>query len=690
MNAKPLSGRPAAGGWQWPVILAGGLIVLAGLAAYGNSFGGAFIYDDRVSIVENSTIRHCWPIWKAFAPSPTSLLGGRPVLHCTLAVNYALGGLSPWGYHLVNLTIHLLAGLLLFGIVRRTLLRPALASRFGSSSVPLALAVALCWVVHPLQTEAVTYVSQRCESLMGLFYLLTLYCFIRGIESQQQKLWLGLAVVACLFGMASKEVMVTAPVLIFLYDRTFVAGSFQRAWQARGRWYGGLASSWLLLAGCLVGLEHRSAGYGLGVSGWRYALTECRVVVQYVQLAIWPHPLVFDYGAEEIIIRQVTEAVPYAIILLGLGVGVALALKHSPALGFAGAWLLVTLAPSSSVVPVVGSPMAEHRMYLALAAVIALVVAVGYLWLGRRCLPVFIALSLGYGALTWQRNQAYRTGEAIWSDTVSKRPNNARAQNCLGLVWAEHGRRVEAVARFREAIRLDSNYADAHNNLGSALEKNAQRAEAIEQFREALRLNPHFALAHNNLGNALAGQGQTVEATAHLHEAIRLNPDDPVAYYNLGLLLASQNQWPAALAQFRAVLRRDPDYRPAHTTLGLVLADQGQTEAALTHLREALRLSPTDPEAYYNLGLVLAERGLLVEASDRLREALGLKPDYPEAHNILGSALADQGLTIAAIAHFQEALRLKPDFEAARDNLKNIRTTQEQLREHSPTRPANR
>ena len=171
MNVKKLSRAPAAAGWQWPIILAGGLIVLAGLAAYGNSFYGSFIYDDRVSIVENSTIRHCWPIWKAFAPSSTSLLGGRPVLHCTLAVNYALGGLSPWGYHLVNLVIHLLAGLLLFGIVRRTLLRPALAARFGSSAVPLALAVALGWVVHPLQTAAVTYVSQRCESLMGLFYL---------------------------------------------------------------------------------------------------------------------------------------------------------------------------------------------------------------------------------------------------------------------------------------------------------------------------------------------------------------------------------------------------------------------------------------------------------------------------------------------------------------------------------------
>ena len=670
MNANRLS---RAGPDLRSSILAGGLIVLAGLAAYGNSFRGAFIYDDLPSIVENPTIRHLWPIWKAFAPAATSLLGGRPVLHGTLAVNYALGGLSPWGYHLVNLVIHLLAGLTLFGSMRRTLLRPVLCSRFGSAALPLALTVALLWVVHPLQTEAVTYVSQRCESLMGLFYLLTVYCFIRGIESRRQNLWLGLAVVACWLGMASKEVMVTAPVLVLLYDRTFVAGSFQCAWKERWRWYLGLGSSWLLLAYFMVGLEHRSVGYGLGVNGWRYAWTECRVVVQYLRLAIWPYPLVFDYGAEEIIIRQAAEAAPAAWLLLGLGVGIIMALRRWPVLGFAGAWVFVILAPTSSVVPITGSPMAEHRMYLSLAAVIALVVLGGYRVLGPRSRLVFLALAVGSGVLTWQRNWNYCNAEAIWSDTVAKRPNNSRAQSCLGVVWAEQGREVEAIARFREALRLDPDYADAHNNLGNALAKRGQLPEAVGQYREALRLQPHFPRAHNNLGNALAGQERTEEAMAHFREALRLNPDYFEAHYNLGLVLAKRGQLPEAIEQYREALRLDPDYQQAHTTLGLVLADQGQTEEAMVHLRAALRLNPKDPEAHYNLGLVLADHGQLPEAMDRFREAVRLKPADPEAHNILGVALADQGRTKEAAAHFQEALRLQPDYAAARDNLKNLK-----------------
>ncbi|HSY54782.1 MAG TPA: hypothetical protein VK785_10065, partial [Opitutaceae bacterium] len=185
------------------------------------------------------------------------------MLNFTFALNYALGDLNVRGYHWFNLLIHTLAGLTLFGIVRRTLLRqgyggqalvrPALSGRFGADAVPLALAVAVIWVVHPIQTEAVTYVSQRAESLMGLFYLLTVYCFIRGASATGERrdsqvirplsscLWLLASVLSCFLGTLSKETIVTAPVMVLLYDRTFVAGSFREAWRLRWRYYSGLA-----------------------------------------------------------------------------------------------------------------------------------------------------------------------------------------------------------------------------------------------------------------------------------------------------------------------------------------------------------------------------------------------------------------------------------------------------------------
>ncbi|MGA2605090.1 MAG: hypothetical protein ABSG14_12755, partial [Verrucomicrobiia bacterium] len=351
------------------------LIIAAGIGAYHNSFRGPFILDDVSSILENPHIRHLWPIGEALSPSANSMVGGHPVVNLSLAVNYALGGLAVWGYHALNLTIHILAALTLYGIVRRTLLRPVLEAHFGASGEWVALAVAVLWAVHPLQTEAVTYLSERGESLMGLFYLLTLYGFIRGVESPGHGRWFVLSVVACALGMATKEVMVTAPLMVLLYDRAFVSQSFREAWSRHGRLYLGLAGTWLLLGYLMAGsrnLLDRGVGYGLGITWWTYALTECRAVVHYLWLALWPAPLVFDYGdaiTGDITIWHLTEATPYALILAVLAAGVLVELRRQPAMGFLGAWFFVILAPSSSVVPVAGQPMAEHRMYLPLAAV---------------------------------------------------------------------------------------------------------------------------------------------------------------------------------------------------------------------------------------------------------------------------------------------------------------------------------
>ncbi|MES1167228.1 MAG: hypothetical protein ABUL68_04430, partial [Pseudomonadota bacterium] len=251
--------RPGHARWfdasRRSIFLGGGCIVLAAFEAYFNSFSVPFIFDDAASIAQNSTIRHLSQLGNVLSGPPWGALtvNGRPLLNLTLALNYALGGLAVGGYHGVNLAIHILAGLTLFGIVRRTLQQARLAGRFGEAALPLALCVALIWTLHPLQTEAVTYVVQRAESQMGLLYLLTLYAFIRGAASARPEKWYALSVLCCALGMMAKEVMVSAPLMVLLYDRTFVAGSFGRAWRERWRWYGGLAATWLVLGWLMLG-----------------------------------------------------------------------------------------------------------------------------------------------------------------------------------------------------------------------------------------------------------------------------------------------------------------------------------------------------------------------------------------------------------------------------------------------------
>jgi len=555
------------------------LIIAAGIWAYHNSFRGPFIFDDVSSIIENPHIRRLWPIWDALSPSARSLVGGRPIVNFSLALNYAMGSLAVSGYHVFNLAVHILAALTLYGIVRRTLARPGLREQFGASGEWGALAVAIIWAVHPLQTEAVTYIWQRCESLMGLFYLLTLYCFICGVESPRRGRWFVLSMVACALGMATKEVMVTAPLMVLLYDRTFVSQTFRQAGSGHGRLYLGLAGSWLLLGYLMAGFHYRDVGYGWGGTWWIYALTECRAVVQYLRLAVWPHPLIFDYGPY--VPAGSLAAAPYALILVVLATGVLFALKRQPAIGFVGGWFFVLLAPTSSVVPIGGSPMAEYRMYLPLGAVVTLAV-VGAVALGKRLFHKQQGVVLGCVAggsvavlftfLTIQRNRDYSSALTIWQDTVEKRPNNPRACNNLGAALLQTGQVPEAIEHYQQALRIQPDYLEALLSLGLALVQQGSLQEAIGQYEQALRIKADYAEAHNNLGNALLQAGRVHEAIGHYEQALRIKQDYAEAHFNLGRALEQAGKGREALKHYEEVLRIKPDSIEAQNNLAWLLA----------------------------------------------------------------------------------------------------------------------
>ncbi|HXB01849.1 MAG TPA: tetratricopeptide repeat protein [Opitutaceae bacterium] len=589
---------------RWDTLLASGIVVLAALAAYHNSFSGPFFFDDTSAITANSTIRH---FESAFSPSPKNATFGRPLINLSFALNYALGGMKVWGYHALNLLIHTLAGLTLFGIVRRTLASRLATRGFQISNLKskivespataqseisnlrfempqatlLALAVAVIWVVHPLQTEAVTYISQRAESLMGLFYLLTLYCFVRSTKVEKSKvqsleskgtptsssqlstlssgLWLSGSVLACLLGVMSKEIIVTAPVMVLLYDRTFVAGSFREAWRQRWRYYLGLAGTWLLLARLMTGLTQRGVGFGDAVPWWNYALTSCRSVGLYLKLAFWPHPLIFDYGTNAIVVQHATEILPYAVLLAVLLVGTAIALWRWPAVGFAGVWLFLILAPTSSVVPVILSPMAEHRMYLPLAAIVAVVVLGLHRWMGRRSLILFAAIAVGLGCLTIHRNKDYYTKVSIWRDDITKRPGNERAHLNLGIELSKIPDRMpDAIAEYQAALVIKPDFAEAHSNLGYALSQIPGRLQdAVPEYEAALRIKPDYLQAHLDLGVVLSKiPGRLQDAITQYEEALRINPESAEAHLSLGLILMNiPDRQQEAIVHLKAALR---------------------------------------------------------------------------------------------------------------------------------------
>jgi len=568
-------GAAAPFGWRPGrlVLPAIGVIALAAALVYSNSFSGAFVFDDDGSITENPSIRSLWPIWSVFAPpNHGETVTGRPLLNFTLAINYAISGTKTWSYHVGNLMIHIVAALLLFGVVRRTLLLPSMRRRWRQAALPLAFATALLWAVHPLQTESVTYIVQRAESLMAMFYLATLYCVIRGARSlrPQSTAWYVAAALVCLAGMASKEVMASAPLIVFFYDRAFLAGSFREAWRRRYVLYLVFACTWLLL-GWLVLSGAAAVGIGIGMTWHAYLCTQFGAIVHYLRLCVWPHPLLFHYGI--VVAKDAWGIVPYATVIVTLGIATACALWRWPKAGFLGICFFAILAPSSSVVPAcVVQTIAEHRMYLPSTVVLATMVLGAYA-LGRRAVrrgaisfrtaqvagvSAVAAISVVFGILTFQRNFDYQSVLSIWEDTVAKAPDNAQAYVNYGLALAERGRLDDACDCFRTSIRLMPRWERAYNDLGNVLFRQGRVDEAVAEYEQALKVKPNYASALNNLGNVSLQRHKVDEAAAFYRRALDIKPDHADALNNLGIICASRGQLDEAVAHFQMAVQAKP------------------------------------------------------------------------------------------------------------------------------------
>lgn len=700
------SPRPSSRPNRSALLLVVGLLLVSAVAAYRNTLAAPFVWDDGGSIAENTTIRHLRD--SLHPPASGYSVSGRPVMNVSLALNYAISGEAEWSYHLLNLTIHLLAACTLFGLVRRTLARPPLAARFAGSETSLAATIAALWLLHPVQTESVTYVSQRTESLAGLFFLLTAYAFVRSIEAAQPWRWRAAAFLACVLGAGTKEIVATAPVLLFLYDRTFVAGSFRRAWAERRGFHLGLAATWVLIAALVAGTGWNrggTAGFNVGVSFAGYWLTQFQAMTDYLRLSVWPCPLIFDHGTFWANFR---EAAPYALIVVPVIIATIVALWRWPELGFLGAWFWVILAPTS-LVPGTIQMIVEHRMYLPLAAVLTLLVAGVHRTLGRRSLVVWSLAAVAFGALTFFRNQTYASDLELWRDTVAKAPANARARYSLGIAYSERkqyalaveqgvaalavddrgfyankahlvhnklghdlamlGRTQEAEAHYREAFRLDPNYAIAHRNLARLLVQTGRYSEAVDHFEAALRRHFGGAATEMELSDALMHEGRMNEAVTHLRIALEDTPRWAPGWNNLGYALLLTGNTDRSIAAYEKAVHLDPRYAGAWVGLGYALITAGRPADAVAPCTEAVKLQPSFADAHNTLGIALAQTGKLAQARTCFERAIQLDGRGADVHNNLGNVLAALGNHADALAQYREAVRLNPDYSPAQRNL---------------------
>ncbi|MDP2138105.1 MAG: tetratricopeptide repeat protein [Candidatus Didemnitutus sp.] len=648
------------------------ILVIAGFAAYANSWHGPFVFDDQGSIPGNPTIRSLASAW--IPPADAGItVAGRPLLNFSFALNYALSGEAVWSYHAVNLLIHLGAALLLAGLVRRTLQLPGAIPTGRDSAGSIALFAALLWLVHPVQTAAVTYVVQRAESLAALWILATLHAFLRSLDSSNPLRWRCLAVAAAMAGVATKEVAAVAPLLVLLYDRTFVAGTFFPALRQRRGLYLALASSWLLLAGLMAttGARGGSVGFATAVPWWNYALQQAVAVVHYVRLAVWPHPLVFDYGTPTI--TSALTVWPHLLAIACALVGTIVALRFRPRAGFLAAAFFLLLAPSSSVIPVATQTMAEHRVYLPLAALTIGFALLLHRFAGRFAAVILATVAVVLGCLTWQRNLAYQDEVALWRATVAAAPENPRAHHNLGFTLTTRGDLEAAIPAYRRALALAPDYSDALNNLGNALLRRGQIDEALPLLRRATIVAPGDPDSWNSLGHAELVIGETSAAIQSFRRAIQLAPNYALAHSNLGQALALSGDVTAALSSLETAVELAPADAIFRNNLANRLAALGRTDEAAAHYQIVLAAAPDHVLTLFNSGNLFLNTSRFQLAIDHYVRALAVEHEYAEAHVNLAAAFQQLGRIPEAVAHYETALRLRPGDPIATENLRRLR-----------------
>lgn len=631
--------------------------------------------DDQSSILDNPTIRRLWSIAPALNGPWQSATAGRPVVNLSFAINYAVGGTDPAGYHAGNLALHLLAGLALFGVLRRTFESPRLAGRLGESADGVALTAALIWVVHPLQTEVIDYVTQRTEVMAGLFYLLTLYASIRAMAADRGRSlrWELLAVATCALGMATKESMVTAPLIVLVYDAAFQSGSFGLALRSRARLYAGLALTWAVLAALIApGPRWHSAGFSSGVSWWTYFLNQPAMIVKYLRLSVWPAGLVVDYGRPVAVTWL--QAAPYAALLVALAGATIAAWRARPEWAFLGVWFFVTLAPSSSIVPIATEVGAERRMYLALAALVTAFVVGAWRALGasgRRRAFAAASVAVVYvllAALTFARNAEYQSGERIWQTVLDRYPHG-RAHHNMAFELNKQGRREDALRHYRLAL---TDAPEAHYALGFELQNAGQYEEAIEHFREFVRLRPDEAnvpRAYVLIGHSLQSLGRLDEAAEAFSQTVRMWPRDVDGRSGLADVRLSQGRYDEAIARFKEVIALDGSNTAAYANLGIALAGLNREAEAIPAFQRAVELKPDDPALRRNLGNALAATGRLEEAAVEFTRALALVPNDAALRQDLGLVLVAMRQYAEAEAEFRRALELDPSNAETRSAL---------------------
>jgi tetratricopeptide (TPR) repeat protein len=635
------------------------IILVLGLLAYANTFQVPFQWDGLTFLKENPLIKdigHFSDLKGAEGLPYYGAVRKRYLGYLSFALNYRVHGFGVGGYHAVNVTVHLLGAMLVYALALVTLRSPFLKrSALRRQEGGIALLASLMFALHPVQTEAVTYIFQRFVLLGAFLSLLCLVCyalFRLSVRRGWKVVWYGVSLVSAPAAMLMKESAFILPFLLILFEVSFLSGHRRGRILAMLPFLATLAVIPAIYAGGQAVDERlvRDGSRGfLGYSRPDYLLTQSQVVMTYVRLLFLPvnQNLAYDQRA----LTSVFDAA-FLLPLLGhlvlLGCAVFLFIRSRRGegglriVGFGIVWFYAALFVESGLIPL-PRLSAEYRVYLPSAGVF-LAVASGLFLLreklrgraaGRAPGALIMVLPLLLAAFTVHRNTLWLTETGLWKDVVRKAPGSVEGHTNLGRAYFVAGETEKALEEFRTALALYPYSLEAHNNIALAYEELGQPERAMEHYRKVLEVSPEYVATLNNAGISYAARGRPEKAMEYYRRALKLRPDHAGTYNNLALAHAAKGEFEAAIIHFTRALELEPESGKAHGNLGLVYALRGEHARALEHLNASLGLEPDYPDARLGLAIVYYSRGEVERAKQELALALRSRPGFPEAMKLM-------------------------------------------------------
>ncbi|MFT7616957.1 MAG: tetratricopeptide (TPR) repeat protein [Planctomycetota bacterium] len=673
------------------------LLLLLTVLPWLSSFAGGYVFDDSREIEQSRRIQ-------SFTPLRLHFKGKKPVVSLTFALNYKISEFDTWSYHLFNLLIHLGSVLMLFLLVRGTLNHWQDPPSWLPPPLWFAFSVALLWGVHPLQTESVTYIVQRAESLMGMFYLLSLWAVMRGCTAKKYLPWFVLAAVSGSLGMGTKIVIGSLPVVAILYDRLFWAQSFKELLRKRWRGYALLCAIWLvpLATGQLLNLtvggdasrgSNISAGLGLAqISPREYLFTQPAVLLRYIRLVFAPVGQCLDYNWK--LAESIKDAVlPGFVILAVLGFGVY-SLSRGKKIAFLILSCFLILTPTSSVIPI-NDPIAEHRMYLSSASLITLAAALVAWLLAKRGLSLRLVMGLvlvcylALGVATHRRNHLYSNEDLMWEAVLEEAPHNGRAYyyfaakakgerdyvktrelldksmalnpsyslNFILLAQLEtiNGNYAIAMAAAKKSTELAPAVPYSWNAYGGALLSAGRFDEALEVHNKAIRIQSRYAISHSYKALALMKLHRLRESRASIDRAIAYGASSHEVYWIRGGILRARGEFDESIESFETALSINDYNAQIWIDYSRALEAAWRFDEAKVAIEKAFTLDKTDARVMCQLGLIQQKQGDFGGASDTFA-AVARRPDLQNSELAkLARMLRDQSIgRRSALANYDQ------------------------------------